>query len=408
MAIRSIVPLLALLLATSGCLDLFGTDDTPIPYTELGYDGSDPTGEDDAAWPDLRGVTLTILDAGSFDAFDEIAKQFQEVTGAQVAIQSAESPMDALGSLDNPEGASVVLGLDNMFLAYARDQGVLEAYEPLLAERVAEEHVFLEGWHATPFEHAYYAFQWAPEFEVEETYRDEGRNKTRTVPLGPDFMEDIFAARERADLVVVEDPRLGTPGGLAFLWLTIGALGDDPSFYDWQEYWRDLLASPDVDRDGVRDGGRILFVGNDDELVERHIIPALENNQSARPVAWMPTTVMPQRATAAETEAIGVRMLLEDRTTWHRTNTAALVAGTENRAAGQAFIEFLLTDFAQNTLAGEAATYPVIADGNTTAFGGLAPAPGSFRTAHIDPKTAGVHVADWLEAFDDLCATYKC
>src|SRR5687768_11834425 len=90
----------AILLAAglAGCASTFTGRTDVEGYTDLDGYLRDPTGRNETAWPDLEGVTLTLLDNGAFSyTFTKAAEQFKALTGVTVKREDGE---DTLTSLD--------------------------------------------------------------------------------------------------------------------------------------------------------------------------------------------------------------------------------------------------------------------------------------------------------------------
>jgi thiamine transport system substrate-binding protein len=379
---------LALILAASaaGCFTPSFRDDVAgdESYQELGFTGSDATGRDAGAWPDLRGATLTILDHGAFAAFDHAAEAFTALTGATVVHVEADDTGSALNRAILERGdpsADVIYGVDNVLLARAEDTGVLEAYTPVLAPRVQPQFVFFgsqDPWPATPVDHGYIAVNWDPAHE-------DLQGKTIA------SLDDV---RANADLFVTQDPNTSSVG-LGFLLATVATYGNG-----WQDYWADLF-----------DGG-VLVTAGWGEAYEQHF-------SAGYGVAYGGAGDKPIVTSYSESPAVEryfdpakddlANALVAPGSTFHQVQTMAILKGTHHRAAAQAWIEFTLTDAFQELAAPDNGVYPVVAsvDANVT-YGSIDPEPGTFVPAMLSYQQVGTDLEGWLRDWTDLCERHDC
>jgi thiamine transport system substrate-binding protein len=343
------------------------------PYTSLPGYVKDPTGRNATAWPDLEGETITILDNGAFQwTFDAVANQFKALTGVEAKLEDGTETAASLQKLIAERKAAsydVIWGVDNIVYVRAADVGILKEYKPQLADRIDPDLLFVpagQPWLATPVDHGYVGLN------IDLAYRF-----NTTI----DALSDVD---DYADQLVVENPNTSGPG-LAFLLATIGEFGENPPYtnapYDWREYWKDLLRGPDRNRDGQSDGC-VLVVPRWTDAYVQHFSAGYGLSQGGlgdKPIVVSYTQSPAYEVKNGMAPDAAAIPLTAGRSTYHQIQTVAIVNGTKNLQAAQAWVEFTLTDFFQEQLPGSDVMYPAVRgiDHNGT-FGALDPEPGSF------------------------------
>lgn len=376
MASRVII--LALALAASafaGCAQQDDESEAAEGYQQMGFDGE--------TWPRLDGVTLTILDHGAFGAFEDAKSLFENLTGATVVHTPADDAGSALNLAVQQKGDptfDVIYGIDNILFARAVEADIFEAYKPLLADRVASDHVFFDGgdaWPATPVDHGYIGINYDPR-EVEVA-----------------SLDDLAV---HADQFVTQDPRTSTPG-LGFLLATIATYGEGDAD-GWKSYWQRLF-----------DGG-VLVTSGWTEAYEQHFSAGYGVDYGGagdKPIVTSYTTSPAYEAYFGRDAEALAQALVAPESTFHQIETMGIAKGTKNLAAAQAWIEFTLTDDFQALLAPGMAVYPVVADVSVAeTFGDVAPAPGSFEPADLGYETIGANVEGWVQEWVALCEAAGC
>lgn len=385
--LASSVPLTLLLLAAlAGCSTPAG--DSPSDgdsYTALGFDGRDQAGRDPSAWPDLGGTTLTILDHGAFAAFGDAAALFENLTGAKVehieANDAGSALNQAIRDLGSP-GADVIYGIDNVLLARAEESGVLHPYRPVLAGWVEPRHVFFgdrDAWPATPVDHGYIAVN------VDLHHPDLANSTVAT-------LDDV---RDHAGLFVTQDPNTSSVG-LGFLLATIHTYGEG----GWRAYWEDLF-----------EGGALVTAGWT-EAYEQHFSGGYGTDiggQGDKPIVASYTESPAYEAFYGRPADRLATPITADGSTFQQVQTMAILSGTDDLVAAQAWIEFTLTQAFQELAAPGNAVYPVVAGVDVSAtYGGLDPAPGSFEPARFAYRDLGANLERWLDAWTELCEEHDC
>lgn len=349
-------------------------DDRAETYEEMGFDGEN--------WPRLDGVTLTILDHGAFGAFDDAKEAFENLTGATVEQLEGTDAGSALNRAALEAGNptfDIVYGIDNILMHRALEEDIFESYRPLLADRIAADHLFFDedtvGWPATPVDHGYIAIN------------------HDTEKLDNATIESLDDVAEHADQFVTQDPRTSTPG-LGYLLATISVYGED----GWKDHWTRLF-----------DGG-VLVTSGWSEAYEQHFSGGYGPSFGGlgdRAIVTSYTTSPAYEAYFGANETAEV--LLQEGATFHQIETMGIVRGTKNLAAAQAWIEFTLTDDFQDLLAPNMAVYPVVEEVSADeTFGDNDPEPGSFEPADLDYETLGENVQRWVREWTDLCEAHDC
>lgn len=173
---------------------------------------------------------LVLVTHDSFALSEGTLEQFTDATGIEVVLQTASDAgslvNQAVLTKDNPV-ADVMFGIDNTFLSRALDEGVFKPYTAEGIESVADG-LRIDGDAVTPIDFG----------DVCLNYDIEALAALGVEP--PTSLEDLTDSRY-ADLLVVQDPALSSPG-LAFLMATTAAFPEG-SDYDWKAYWSDLFSN---------------------------------------------------------------------------------------------------------------------------------------------------------------------
>lgn len=380
--------LLAVLLASAaalaGCQDMAG-DALDASYAEYGYVGADPTGRDPDAWPDLDGRTVTILDHGAFSAFDDAAAAFTALTNATVVHLEADDAGSALNRAILERGspsADVLYGIDNVLLPRALEAGILHPYTPLLAGRVAPDHVFFDAdgpWPATPVDHGFVAVN------VDHSHPSlAGRNVST--------LDDV---RREAGLFVTQDPTTSSVG-LGFLLATIATYGED----GWQGHWEDLFEGGVTVTAGWTEAYEGRFSGG---------YGVAYGGRGDKPIVTSYSQSPAYEAFYGRPAGQLADVVVAPRSTFQQVQTMAILRGAQDLVAAQAWVEFTLTDAFQELAAPGNAVYPVVAAVDTNAtYGDVDPEPGSFETARFTQAELGSRLEGWLRAWTDLCERHGC
>ena len=108
--------------------------------------------------------------------------------------------------------------------------------------------------------------------------------------------------------------------------------------------------------------------------------------------------------------------VLAPESTFHQIQTMAILRGTSNLAAAQAWVEFTLTDFFQELAAPSNAVYPAVESVSVVEiYQNLDPVScdrvdvaGCFRPAEMDLQAIGENLDRWLDEWTELCEDHDC
>lgn len=389
MRLAALLSIAVVAAALAGCANPL-KDPPARHYRDMGFAGADVSGTVPAAWPDLSGERITLLDQGAFAwTFPKAAAQFERLTGAKVELVHGGDAGTALQQAIDAKGrppADVIYGIDNALLGHAVAHGVVHPYKPVLAVRIAPDNLFFGThstpehlWHATPVDYGFIGVNYDPR---------------EVPPIG-----SLAELRENADVFVTQDPRLSSPG-LGFLLTTIGAFGEH-GVYTWQDYWRELLeegveVTPDWTQayEGHYSAGYGSPDAGGEGAGDRAIVTSYTQSPAFEAYNGLPEGV---RGRAAAGPAM----------TFKQVETMAILDGTDSLAAAEAWIEFTLTDAFQALLAPNNAMYPVVewvdpkVDPERT-FGTLDPEPGTFEPVTMDWQHVATNLERWICEWDAL------
>ena len=353
---------------------------TKTAYADMGFDGE--------TWPDLTGHSLIVLDHGAFDyAFGPAEEAFENLTGADVQHIAADDAGSALQRAieDRQSGGhsfDVLYGIDNVLMTRARDAGVLEPYTPLLADRVAQPYRFVPtddagAWLATPVDRGYIAVNTDPRSGL-------------TVETWEDLVE-------HADSFVTEDPRFSSPG-LGLLVASVAAFGEDC----YLSFWDDLFENGVTVESGWTEAYVDRFSGGYGQYEE--------GTRGDKAIVTSYTTSPAYEVYYGAEDENDV--LLAPESVFEQVQTMAIVAGTQNRAAAEAWVEFTLTDAFQVLAAPYNAIYPVVENDATDAsveevYGGNDPDPGDLVQAQLSHDEIGAGVETWVRHWSDLYDSHR-
>jgi thiamine transport system substrate-binding protein len=238
----------------------------------------------------------------------------------------------AVVTRDAPLG-DVLYGVDNTFLSRTLDGEVFIPYESPLLAQVDE------------------AFQVDPEFRVTPIdYGDVCLNYDAAYFAEndlaiPETLEDLTDPAY-SGLLVVENPATSSPG-MAFLLATIGAFGDD-SDYTYLDFWADLVENDVL---VVEDWTTAYFGEFSGSAGSEGDRPLVVSYASSPPVEVFYMEEPPETAPTGVIAAPG--------TCFRQIEFAGILAGTDNEAGAQQFIDFLLSKEFQEDMPLNMFVYPV-------------------------------------------------
>lgn len=283
-----------------------------------------------------------ILKVYCYDSFSSewgpgpaIAEAFFEQTGISVEYHAPGDAVTVLNQLILEKGkssADVVIGLDNSLLSRTLDAGILEPYKSPGLSEVPEELIFDKSYTMTPFDYGHFAICYDSEI----------------LPVPPGSLEDL-TSEQYADSLVLMDPRTSSPG-LGFLLWTVAAYGDN-----WVDYWNRLKPSILTVTDGWSQGYTLFTAGEAPMVLSYGTSPVYHSEYEGT-----------NRYRAAEFSDGHVVQI----------EGMGISTGTENREAAEAFIDFMLTEEAQRSVAMSNIMLPVNANLELPESFGIAMVPG--------------------------------
>lgn len=310
-------------LVLAGC-SVIGTDSKPQPQS--------PNESSAGATGTNEPVTVTVVSHDSFNMDETVLADFTAETGITIEILAQEDAGTLANQLVLTKGsplADVVFGIDNTFASRVIGAEVLDPFtSDVIAEDRANYAIAGAGSdQLVPIDFGDVCVnidhEWFAERDLEE----------------PVTLEDL-ARPEYADLLVVQNPANSSPG-LAFLFATIGAFGED----GWQDYWQSLADNGVKVSNSWTDSYSVDFSGSSGEGPRPLVVS----------YASSPPYEVPEGATEAPTGS-----LLE--TCFRQVEYAGVLSGTEHPEAAAQVIEFFLSAEFQEAIPGEMYMYPVRSD----------------------------------------------
>ncbi len=291
---------------------------------------------------------LRVLTHDSFSLPTELVERFEREAGVRVVFISGGDAGEALNRAILTKGrpiADVLFGVDEGLWQRAADEGVFEPYEsPSLAD-VPARYAFDASHLVTPVDVGFVV----PNYDVDAL-------ANAGVDAGAVTLADL-AGQELAPLTVVMNPATSSPG-LAFLFATVAYFGDpragvEPAaaeaaragFADWLDFWDAAREHGVLVTDGWTDAYYTAFsrYGGDRPIVVSYATsPAAEVIFAEEPLDAPPTANLACHGCAyRQVEAVGI------------------LAGTRQREAAEAFVEFLLSPEVQEAIPLEMFVAPV-------------------------------------------------
>jgi thiamine transport system substrate-binding protein len=274
------------------------------------------TAQDNADRP-FEGVTLRVLSHDSFAFSERVLVDFEAETGMTVELLRAGDTgtmvNQAILSKNNPL-ADVLFGIDNTFLTRALDEDIFIPYESPLLETVPDTFILDPEHRVTPIDYGDVALNY------DIAYFEEN-----DIPV-PTSLADL-TDEAYTGLLVVQNPATSSPG-LAFLMATVSEFGEDGD-YTYLDYWTDLRAND------------VLIV--EDWTTAYYSEFTLAGGD--RPLVVSYASSPPAEVLFADppVDSAVTGSVVADGTAFRQIEFAGILAGTENEAAAQAFIDFLLS-----------------------------------------------------------------
>ncbi|AAL81642.1 thiamine ABC transporter substrate-binding protein [Pyrococcus furiosus DSM 3638] len=269
------------------------------------------------------GEQEKVLTVYAYDSLEywlkEVIPEFEEEYNVKVNLVLVGSTGELVNRLiiekDNPK-ADVVVGIDNTFMSKAIKAGVLEKYKPrnvdVIPQWIIEK--FDPEFYLTPFDYGYIAFNY----------------RTDLIQDYPKSLDDLTKPEWKGK-IIIEDPRTSSPG-LAFMLWTIAVYKDQ-----WLDYWAKLRENVQIVK-GWSAAWEAFSKGEYPIVLSYATSPAAsvyyENNTNIRAIEF-------EEGNFLQIEGVGI------------------VKGTKNRELAEKFVEFLISEKAQEKLPTTQWMYPV-------------------------------------------------
>lgn len=334
--------------------------------------------------PVALAQTITVLTHDSFSLPEALVEEFERSTGIDVVFLPAGDAGEVVNRAILTKArplADVLYGIDDSLLERARAEGIFEPYASPELQRVPEAYRFDPEFLVTPIDVGHVTVNLDLDWFAANDH-----------PL-PDDLTDLSTERYEG-LTVVENPASSSPG-LAFLLATIARYGDPAAglaprtteeaqgFADYLDYWTALRDADVLVVDGWTDAYYTAFTryGGDRPIVVSYATsPAAE-------VIFAETTL-----DEAPTANLSCPLC-----SYQQIEAAGILAGTRERAAAEAFVDFLLSREAQEAIPMEMFVYPVRDDAALPdAFVRFSPLPAPQDVASLESAVVQEHQRRWL------------
>ncbi|MCH5295129.1 MAG: thiamine ABC transporter substrate-binding protein [Treponema sp.] len=259
--------------------------------------------------------------AGDWGPAAQIAERFNGSTKYTVEFVDCGDAVEALNRaiLERKSPvADIVLGVDNSLWKRARDTDLFMQYTPRDAGEIIDDGLEEElggDWTFTPYDWSHFAFIYDTQSAVRE----------------PESLSDLTSGEYRKRIIVM-DPRTSTPG-LGLLSWTLAAYGDD-----YMDFWRGLKDNILTMTPGWSAGWGMFLEGEAPLVISYTTSPAVsveyDNDYRYKALVFPEGHVM-------------------------QVEGAGILKSSKNKDGAKAFMDFLISEAAQETLPLTQWMYPV-------------------------------------------------
>lgn len=280
-----------------------------------------------------EGGALRVMTYSSFDISEEAIAAFEAAQGVTVQFLDAgdtgQMVSQAILSKDAPQ-ADVMYGIDNTFLSRALAADIFVPYEAENLRHVPSQYVLDAQHRVTPVDFGDVCLNY------DVAYFEAAGLEV------PASLEDLTRP-EYAGMLVVENPASSSPG-LAFLLATIATLGQD----GYLDYWQRL-----------RDND-VLVVDSWDNAYYGEFSGAA-GGEGMRPivVSYATSPAAEVYFSEGEVEAPPTAAVTAPGTCFRQVEFVGILQNGHNRAAAEAFVEFVLSDTFQSDIPLHMWVFPV-------------------------------------------------
>jgi thiamine transport system substrate-binding protein len=337
----------------------------------------EPATPERANTPEPAGgpVELTVMTHDSFNASEEVLRQFEEEHNVSLVLLPAGDTGTALNQAilarEDPL-ADLFYGVDNTFLSRALDADIFEPYTSPLLDRVPDRYELDESQRLLPVDYSdvclNYDKAWFEENEL-------------------DPPQDLASLADDAytSLLVVENPATSSPG-LAFMLATIGAFGTEGD-YTWLDYWADLREND------------VLVTNDWNDAYYGNFTVASDGN---RPIVVSYASSPPAEVIFADPplEEAPSASITASNTCFRQVEFVGILRGTEHRQLAEAFVDFMLGETFQEDIPLNMFVFPVNENAELpqefVRYATLSEEPATVAPATIDENRE-----QWIEAWTD-------
>ena len=320
---------------------------------------------------------LTVVAHDSFIYTEEVVDQFEAETGITVEVLRLGDAGTMLNqvilSKDNPLG-DVIFGVDNTFLGRALEEDLFIPYASSALETVPEAFQLDPENRVTPIDFGDVCLNYdAAYFEAADLEL-------------PASLEDLTLPAYQ-DALVVQNPATSSPG-LAFLLLTVAAFGDEGD-YTYLDYWQDLIANGVTIAEDWTDAYYGEFSG-------------VAGSGGTHPLVMSYASSPPAEVFFADppVETAPTGAVVADGTCFRQIEFAGILRGTDNEAAAQQFIDFMLSREFQEDMPLQMFVFPVNAEAELPeVFAEHAAMPENPVT--LDPAEIAANRDEWIQAWTE-------
>lgn len=288
-----------------------------------------------------------------------IVEAFEKATGYKVTMISAGDAAQVLSKAvvekKNPQ-ADILIGIDNQLVQKAITADILSSYKPANADSYISKDIILdENWNLTPYDWSTFAMMFDTECGL-------------PAPASlADLTKPIYKNK-----VILMDPRTSTPG-LGFVAWTLAVYGKD----GYIDYWKALKSNILTMAPGW-DTGYGLFTAGEAPLVISY------------------TTSAPYHVMYDETDRY-VALNFEQGHTF-QIEGVGLVKGAKNEKGAKAFIDFIISEEAQNIIPTTQWMYPANKNVVLPECYDVAPIPATTLSVNYDELNDAVNAVMTLLA----------
>ncbi len=262
-----------------------------------------------------KPVVIRLMSHDSFSVSEEVIAEFEAANNVKVELLPSGDAGAALNqailSKNNPL-ADIFFGVDNTFMSRALDAAIFEPYaSPLLAD-IPDELELDPDHRLLPVDFGDVCLNYDKSWFVQQGLDP------------PDSLEDLADPAYKG-LTVVENPATSSPG-LAFLLATISYFGEA----EYLDYWHLLRDNDILVVDGWEEAywGQFTAASDGDRpiVVSYATSPPAEVYFAERPMSEAPTAAV-----------------VTDGTCFRQIEFIGILKGTQQRAAAEKFIDYMLS-----------------------------------------------------------------